>query len=134
AWIRVREFFAWRPFRNRRELGGLAGLTPTPDSSGETQPEPGISKAGNKRVGWRMSELAWGWLRYQPESGLSRWSQERFGQGNSRMRRIGIVALARKLLIGFGRYLEFDEVPEGAELVELEETLNTRRRAVRPAS
>jgi transposase len=134
AWIRVREFFAGRQFRNRRELGGRAGLTPTPDSSGDTQQEPGISKAGNQRVRWLMIELAWGWLRYQPESGLSRWYQERFGQGNSRMRRIGIVALARKLRIAFGRYLEFDEVPAGAELVELEEKLTTRRRAVRPAS
>src|SRR5262245_1321009 len=134
AWILVREFFAWRQFRNRRELGALAGLTPTPYSSGDSQQEQGISKAGNKRVRWLMIELAWGWLRYQPESGLSRWYQERFGPGNSRTRRIGIVALARKLLIAFWRYLEFDEVPEGAELVDLEEKLDSRRRGACQAS
>lgn len=134
AWILVREFFDWRQFKNRRQLGSLAGLTPTPYSSGETEREQGISKAGNKRVRWLMIELAWGWLRYQPESALSKWYQRRFGRGNSRMRRIGIVALARKLLIAFWRYLEYDELPEGAITVSLEEKLCGRARSVRSAS
>src|SRR5262245_5129545 len=81
AWILVRELFDWRQFKNRRELGCLAGLTPTPYSSGETEREQGISKAGNKRVRWLMIELAWGWLRYQPQSALSQWYQRRFGRG-----------------------------------------------------
>jgi transposase len=119
AWILVREFFGWRQFRNRRELGSLAGLTPTPYNSGDYRREQGISKAGNKRIRWVMTELAWCWLRFQPESELSLWYQRRFGQGNSRLRRIGIVALGRKLLVAFWKYLEKGEVPEGAELVEV---------------
>jgi transposase len=71
----VREFFGWRGIRNRRELASLAGLTPTPYDSGESRREQGISKAGNRRVRWMMIELAWGWLRYQPESELSLWYQ-----------------------------------------------------------
>ena len=117
AWLLVGEFFAWRQFRNRRELGSLAGLTATPYTSGETRREQGISKAGNRRVRWMMVQLAWGWLQYQPQSELSRWYQRRFGQGNARQRKIGIVALARKLLIALWKYLEAGEVPEGAELI-----------------
>ena len=98
AWLLVDELFAWRKFQNRRELGSLAGLTPTPYDSGESRREQGISKAGNRRVRWMMVQLSWGWLQYQPESELSRWYQRRFAQGNSRLRKIGIVALARKLL------------------------------------
>ena len=71
AWLLVYEFFGWRQFKNRRELGSLAGLTPTPYDSGESRREQGISKAGNRRVRWMMMELAWGWLRYQPASELS---------------------------------------------------------------
>jgi transposase len=118
AWILVREFFGWRKFRNRREVASLAGLTPTPYNSGESRREQGISKAGNRRVRWVMIELAWCWRRFQPESELSLWYEQRFGAGNSRLRRIGIVALARKLLIAFWKYLEEGEVPEGATLEE----------------
>lgn len=117
AWLLVSEFFSWRKFGNRRELGSLAGLTPTPYSSGETRREQGISKAGNRRVRWMMVQLAWGWLQYQPESELSLWYHRRFGQGNARQRKIGIVALARKLLIALWKYLEGGEVPAGAELI-----------------
>ena len=99
AWLLVYEFFAWRTFKNRRELGSLAGLTPTPYSSGESRREQGISKAGNRRVRWMMTELAWGWLRYQPTSELSQWYKRRFSRGNTRLRKVGIIALARKLLI-----------------------------------
>jgi transposase len=89
AWLLVREFFGWRGIRNRRELASLAGLTPTPYDSGESRREQGISKAGNRRVRWMMIELAWGWLRYQPNSELSQWYQRRFGEGNTRLRKVG---------------------------------------------
>jgi transposase len=117
AWLLVYEFFGWRQFKNRRELGSLAGLTPTPYDSGESRREQGISKAGNRRVRWMMMELAWGWLRYQPASELSRWYQKRFAQGNTRLRKVGIVALARKLLIALWKYEEGDEQPPGAVTV-----------------
>jgi transposase len=116
AWLFVHEFFGWRQFRNRREVGALAGLTPTPYQSGDSYREQGIDKAGNRHIRAIAIEIAWAWLRLQPDSALSRWYQERFGHGNSRMRRIGIVALARKLLIALWRYLETGEVPEGAVL------------------
>ena len=118
AWLLVQELFSWRQIRNRRELGSLAGLTPTPYASGGIQREQGISKAGNRRVRWMMIELAWSWLRYQPDSALSQWFRRRFGSGNSRMRKVGIVALARKLLIALWKFLKGGEVPEGAEIVE----------------
>jgi transposase len=114
AWILVREFFGWRQIRNGRELGCLAGLAPTPYDSGGTRCEQGISKAGNRRVRTLMVELGWGWLHFQPNSELSKWYQKRFGNGNSRLRKVGIVALARKLLIALWKYLETGELPEGA--------------------
>jgi transposase len=124
AWILVREVFGWRSIKNRRELAALAGLVPTPFSSGDSHREQGISKAGNRRVRWVLVELAWGWLRYQPNSGLSEWYRKRFASGNSRARKVGIVALARKLLIALWRYVEGGEVPEGAEVVPWEAKLN----------
>ena len=114
--VLVREFFGWREICNVRELGSLAGLTPTPYDSGGSRCEQGISKAGNRRVRWLMIELGWGWLRYQPSSQLSQWFQRRFGRGNSRLRKVGIVALARKLLIALWKYLETGVVPAGAVL------------------
>ena len=116
AWLYVMEFFGWRKFRNRREVGALAGLTPTPYQSGESSREQGIAKSGNRHVRAMAIEIAWGWLRFQPKSQLARWYEERFGRGSSRLRRIGIVALARKILIALWRYLETGVVPEGAEL------------------
>jgi transposase len=112
----VVEFFAWRAFRNGREIGALAGLTPTPYASGAQDREQGISKAGNARVRTMAIELAWCWLRFQPQSALARWFQERYGGGGKRQRRIGIVAVARKLLIALWRYLETGQVPEGARV------------------
>ncbi len=97
-------------------MGALAGLTPTPYQSGESYREQGIAKAGNRHVRAMAIEIAWGWLRFQPESALTRWYQERFGHGSSRLRRIGIVALARKLLIALWRFLETGAIPEGARL------------------
>jgi transposase len=117
AWLLVREFFGWREIRNRRELASLAGLTPTPYNSGGIEHEQGISKAGNRLVRWVMVELAWCWLEYQPDSELSRWYRRRFGGGNGGQRKVGIVALARKLLVALWKYLTKGEVPEGAVLV-----------------
>lgn len=115
ACVLAQEMFGWRHFNNRREVGALVGLTPTPYNSGDSEREQGISKAGNKRVRRTMIELAWKWLDYQPHSALSHWFCERFGQGR-RSRRIGIVALARKLLIALWRYLEQGVLPHGAQL------------------
>jgi transposase len=116
ATIYVRELFAWRRIRNRRELTALAGLAPTPRQSGARAVEWGISKAGNRYVRAVAVQLAWGWLRYQPHSTLTAWYHARFGGGGPRLRRLGIVALARKLLIALWRYLETGVVPEGARL------------------
>ena len=116
AWLFVMEFFSWRAFRNRREIGALAGLTPTPFQSGNTNQEQGISKAGNRHIRALAIEIAWCWLQFQPTSELSLWYQKRFGHGSSRVRRIGIVALARRLLIELWRYLETNQPPPGAVL------------------
>ena len=118
SWLYVHEFFGWRKFKNRKEVGSLAGLTPTPYASGQIDHEQGISKAGNKRMRWMAVEIAWNWLRYQPDSELSRWFYTRFGRGNSRQRRIGIVALARKLLVQLWKYLETGVPPAGAQLAD----------------
>jgi transposase len=115
AWLFVMEFFGWRDFRNRRQVGALTGLTPTPHQSGDESREQGISKSGNRLIRAMAIEIAWGWLRHQPKSDLSRWFRERFGHGSKRMRKVGIVALARKLLIALWRYLEFGEIPVGAQ-------------------
>lgn len=116
AWLFVKEFFGWRKFKNRREVGSLAGLTPTPYQSGDESREQGISKAGNRHIRAMAIEIAWGWVRYQPESELTLWYNERFARGSKRLRKIGIVALARKLLIALWRYLETGEIPAGALL------------------
>ena len=113
-WTLVHELFGWRQLRNGREVGALAGLTPTPFRSGELRRELGISKRGVARVRRVAVELAWLWVRYQPDSALSRWFEARFAHGGSRQRRVGIVALARKLLIALWRYLETGVLPEGA--------------------
>jgi transposase len=110
------EMFAWRGIRNRRELAALAGLAPTPYASGAMEREQGVGKSGNPRIRALLIELAWLWLRYQPESKHSRWFQERFGGGSRRLRRIGIVALARRLLVDLWRFVDAGVVPEGAKL------------------
>jgi transposase len=116
AWTLVKELFGWRQFHNRREVAGCLGLAPTPYASGTSEVEQGISKAGNKRARWLMVELAWSWLRFQPDSQLSQWFKDRFAGGGKRVRRIGIVALARRLSIALWRYLEHGEIPLGATL------------------
>jgi transposase len=106
----------FRNFANRREVAAYAGLVPTPWRSGTIAREQGISKAGNRRLRTAMIELAWLWVRHQPESVLSRWFRGRVREERGRARRITIVALARKLLIALWRYLTHGEIPEGAIL------------------
>jgi transposase len=113
AWVLVLELFAWRDIKNSKELGALVGLMPTPYHSGKREREQGISKAGNKHVRSLIVELAWLWLRWQPASALSQWYDRRFGSGSKRARKVGIVALARKLLIALWRYVERGELPAG---------------------
>jgi transposase len=116
AWVLVQEVFGWRHFANRRELAGSLGLGGTPYASGDSQREQGISKAGNRRVRALLVELAWSWLRLQPGSTLSRWYRRRFAAAGPRLRRVGIVALARRLAIALWRYLHDGEIPAGARL------------------
>lgn len=123
------EVFGWRTFANRRELAGALGVTGMPFNSGNCEREQGISKAGNRRMRAMLIEIAWCWLRYQPRSALSRWWQDRFARGNKRTRRIGIVALARKLLVALWRYLEEGLVPEGAALKAAHKATRTRAAA-----
>lgn len=117
AWPLVYEFL-WRDFGNRREVASAAGLVGTPYASGGSVREQGISKAGNKRIRRLAVELGWYWLRYQPESAITVWFNERFAQGGKRMRRIGIIGVARRLLIALWKYVKFGTVPEGAQLKE----------------
>jgi transposase len=112
--VLVTEFFGWRKFKNRRQVGAAAGLCGTPYDSGDSTREQGISKAGNAHVRRLAIELAWMWVRWQPDSQLTRWFESRFAANGKRLRRIGIVALARKLLVALWKYLEHGEVPEGA--------------------
>ena len=106
----------FRNFANRRQVAAYAGLAPSPWRSGVIDRDQGISKAGNRRLRRTMIELAWFWLRHQPNSALSRWFQERVGAGRGRIRRIAIVALARKLLVALWRYVAQGIVPKGAVL------------------
>ncbi len=116
AWTLVLEVLGWREIANRRELASLVGLVPTPYNSGTMVRDQGISKAGNRRVRALMIQLAWLWLRYQPNSKHSRWFQERFGGGSKRQRRIGIVGLARRVLIDLWRFVDAGVVSQGARL------------------
>lgn len=118
SWLFALELFSWREFQNGKQIGALSGLAPTPHQSGEEHREQGITKAGNRWVRALAIEIAWGWLRYQPESELSQWYERRFGHGSSRVRKIGIVALARKLLIELWKYLQTGTPPAGARLKE----------------
>lgn len=120
AWVLATEIFGWRQIANRRELGGLVGLVPAPYQRGATVHDQGITRAGNTHVRRVMVQLAWVWLQYQPDSALAQWYQQRFGGGGKRLRRIGIIALARKLLIALWRYVETGTVPDGARLKPVE--------------
>ena len=111
----VNELF-YKDFGNRREVASYCGLTPSPWKSGGIDREQGISKAGNRRARQKAIELAWLWLRHQPDSGLSRWFLTRTANAGKRARRIAIVALARKLIVALWRYLATGLVPEGAAM------------------
>jgi transposase len=108
----------WRNFDNRRQVGSCVGLAPQPYDSGESRVDQGISKQGNRRVRALLIEMAWFWLRYQPDSALSKWFVQRTGGvgQNKRGKRIAIVAVARRLAIALWRYLKEGVIPEGAEL------------------
>jgi transposase len=112
----VLECFGWRAFRNGTEVGALSGLPPTPYASGNTADERGSAKAGNYPIRAMAIEMAWGWLRFQPARALTQWYQQRFGHGSSRRRRIGLVALARQLLMALWRVVETGVLPDGAAL------------------
>jgi transposase len=115
ASVLLDEGLVWREFRNRRQIGGLLGFAPTPYNSGESTREQGISRAGNKRLQTVSIQLAWGWLRWQPLSALTRWYHEHFGP-KKRARKIGIVAVARRLVIALWRYVTTGAIPAGAIL------------------
>jgi transposase len=116
AWILDKELLGWRQFSGRRQVGACVGLAPTPYSSGDSQLEQGISKIGSARVRSTLIELSWYWLRFQPASELTQWFKRRFATGGKRMRRIGIVAMARRLVIALWRYVSTGELPKGAVL------------------
>jgi len=126
SWLLVYELLGWRTFRNRRQVGAIVGLTPTPYQSGDCSREQGISKAGNRAMRRMMVELAWAWLRWQPGSALSGWYERRFAHHGKRARKVGIVAVARKLLIALWRYLEEGEIPPGARLVSWRAKVNAK--------
>lgn len=116
ASVLLDEGLVWRAFRNRREIGGLLGFAPTPYQSGELAHDQGISRAGNDRLQAISIQLAWSWVRWQPTSVLTQWYHERFAGGGKRARRIGIVAVARKLVIALWRYATTGVLPAGAML------------------
>ena len=108
AWLFTFEFFAWR------QITALSGLAPSPYQSGDEARDQGISKAGSSSVRAMAIQIAWGWIRFQPDSELTRWFERRFAHGGRRMRAIGIVAVSRRLLIDLWRFLETGSIPEGA--------------------
>ena len=116
AWTLGVEVLSWRTFHNRREAGSFLGLTPTPYASGTQRREQGISKVGPPALRALLIQLAWQWRRFQPRSVLAQWYETRFGGGGPRARRIGIVALARKLWIALWRYVTQGVIPDGAVL------------------
>jgi len=116
AWAIATELFGWREFHNRREVGAITGLVGAPYDTGKKDHEQGITKAGRSSLRRLLVELAWLWLVLQPKSAMSQWFERRFGEGSKRNRRVGIVALARKLVVALWRWVEFGELPAGAEL------------------
>ena len=113
ASVLLDEGLVWRAFQNRRQIGGLLGFAPAKYDSGESERDLGISRAGNRRLQSVMVQLGWSWVHWQRQSALTQWYQERFGRGK-RARRVGIVALARKLLIALWRYATTGVLPAGA--------------------
>ena len=115
AAVLAREVF-YRSFENRRQLASYVGITPMPYQSGGIDRDRSISRAGNPRARTTMIQLAWLWLRYQPDSTLAIWFRERVGKLQGRTRRIAIVAMARKLLIALWRYVENGVTPDGVAI------------------
>jgi transposase len=115
ASVLLAEGLEWREFHNRREVGGFLGFAPTHYNSGTSERDQGIRGAGNRRLQVNAIQLAWNWVRWQPTSDLTRWYQANFGD-RKRTRRVGIVAVARKLLIALWRYVTKAVVPTGAVL------------------
>lgn len=109
------EGLVWRGFQNRRQIGGLLGFAPTHYESGDRSRDHGISRAGNDRLQSVMVQLAWSWVKWQPTSALTQWYRARFGEGK-RARKVGIVALARKLMIALWRYVTHGILPTGVIL------------------
>jgi transposase len=134
SWLLVYELFGWRTFSNRRQVGAIVGLTPTPYQSGPDHREQGISKAGSKVLRRMMVELAWGWLRWQPNSELSRWYAQRFANQGKRARKVGVVALARRLLIALWRYVAQGEVPAGARRASWRAKVNAKATGAKGAA
>lgn len=116
AWVFVMEFFAWRDFDNGKQIGALSGLVDAPNQSGTSLRGRGMEKAGNTRVRTMAVQIAWNWLRHQPESRITRWFEERYAEAGPAARKRGIGGVARRLLIALWRYLEYGEIPEGAVL------------------
>ena len=114
--VLLEEGLVWRAFTNRRQVGGLLGFAPTPFRSGALAREQGISRAGNARLQAISVQLAWQWVRWQPESPITQWFDAQYARGSGRLRRIGIVAVARRLLIALWRYATTGAVPTGARL------------------
>lgn len=109
--------FLWRDFSNQKQVSSCLGLTPAPYNSGESEVDQGINKQGNRRVRSLLIEMAWMWLRYQPESKISIWFAQKTSSNtpNKRGRRVAIVAVARRLAIALWRYIEYGVVPDGAQ-------------------
>jgi transposase len=116
SWTLATELLGWRSFHNRREVGGLVGLAPVPYQSGATAHTSGHAKTGRARLRASLTELAWSWLRNQGQSALSLWFERRYAGGGKRLRRIGIVAVSRRLLIELWKYVTTGALPEGALL------------------
>uniref|UniRef100_UPI003751B2EB IS110 family transposase n=1 Tax=Undibacterium sp. TaxID=1914977 RepID=UPI003751B2EB len=119
--IRITTELFWRRFDNQKQVGSCVGLVPQPYDSGTTRIDQGISKQGNRRVRSLLIEMAWMWLRYQPDSKLAIWFAEKTNSQapNKRGRRVAIVAVARRLAIALWRYIEYGVVPEGAQFKEV---------------
>ncbi len=116
AWTIAMELFAWRELKNRRQVAALSGLAPSPFRSGKLSHEQGISKTGRSELRNLLIELAWCWLYFQPDSELTKWFFARYGHETSRQRRVGIVAVARKLLILLWKYQRDEILPAGVRL------------------
>lgn len=114
SWTLATELFGWREFSNRRELAGLVGLVPTPYQSGESSRDQGISKQGRAHLRALLTEISWLWIRYQKQSPITQWYEKKYAGGGKRLRRIGIVAVARKLLIELWKFVTTGVLPEGA--------------------